>query len=245
MGAEGSSIILSLHPWVAKGKEYLSLHRLEKELILWNKIIADRTTNPNPAGELDFFDIDLVGVFDEFGDEFDCRHKTVHPQGNVARAEWRNLGGDDYTGVFQGADTAFVRLSTQRPVITPEERDYDDQNVMMATMSVKLLRDGVDSANSSANQNLGGQTSYDFFAAPLFTNLMDSGFENDVLAGPSLRRSGHRLTLLPRLATLTWLFTPKKVSKSPNPTSPTASGTSQTPIYPTLTQSTLWTSSRG
>ena len=56
--ASGSSIILSLHPWVAKGKEYLSLHRLQKELILWNKIIADRTTNPNPAGELDFFDID-------------------------------------------------------------------------------------------------------------------------------------------------------------------------------------------
>jgi len=168
---------------VAKGKQYLSLDREEKEIILWNKIIADRTINPNPAGELEFFDIDLVGVFDEFGDEFDCRHKTVHPQGNVARAEWRNLGGHDYTGVFQGADTAFVRLSTQRPVITPEARDADDQNVMMATMSVKLLRDGVDSANSSANQNLGGQTSYDFFAAPLFTNLMDSGFENDVLSG--------------------------------------------------------------
>lgn len=168
---------------MAKGKQYLSLDREEKELILWNKIIADRTTNWNVAGELDFFDIDLVGVFDEFGDEFDCRHKTVHPQGNVARAEWRNLGGHDYTGVFQGADTAFVRLSTQRPVITPEARETDDQNVMMATMSVKLLRDGVDSANSSANQNLGGQTSYDFFAAPLFTNLMDSGFENDVLPG--------------------------------------------------------------
>jgi hypothetical protein len=42
----GSSIILSLHPWVAKGKQYLSLDREEKEQILWNKIIADRTTNP-------------------------------------------------------------------------------------------------------------------------------------------------------------------------------------------------------
>ena len=29
-----------------------------------------------------------------------------------------------------------------------------------------------------------GQASYDFFAAPLFTNLMDSGFENDILSGP-------------------------------------------------------------
>ena len=28
-----------------------------------------------------------------------------------------------------------------------------------------------------------GQASYDFFAAPLFTNLMDSGFENEVLFG--------------------------------------------------------------
>ena len=75
----------------------------------------------------------------------------MHPQGNVAKAEWRNLGGHDYTGIFQGADTGFVRLSTQRPVIPPEERETDDQNVMMATMSVKFLRDGVDSANSSAN----------------------------------------------------------------------------------------------
>ena len=72
----------------------------------------------------------------------------MHPQGNVARAEWRNLGGHDYTGVFQGADTAFVRLSITAPVITPELRETDDQNVMMATMAVKILRDGVDSANS-------------------------------------------------------------------------------------------------
>ena len=31
MPREGSSIILSLHPWVAKGKEYLNLDREEKE----------------------------------------------------------------------------------------------------------------------------------------------------------------------------------------------------------------------
>ena len=131
---------------MAKGKQYLSLDREEKGQILWNKIIADRRTNWNVA--LDFFDIDFAGVFNEFGDENDCRDKTAHQQGNVARAEWRNLGGHDYTGVFQGADTAFVRLSITAPVITPELRETDDQNVMMATMAVKILRDGVDSANS-------------------------------------------------------------------------------------------------
>lgn len=148
---------------------------------MWNKITADRTTNTNINQE--FFDIDLTGVFDEFGDEFDCRHKTVHPVGNVGKAEWRNLGGHSYTGIFEGADTGYVRLSTQRPVITPEEREDDDQLVMMSTMALKFLRDGVDSANSVANQNLGGQASYNYFDAPLFTNLMDSGFENEVLSG--------------------------------------------------------------
>jgi hypothetical protein len=44
--------------------------------------------------------MDLVGVFDEFGDEFDCRPKNAHPQGQVAKAEWRNLGGHAYTGVY-------------------------------------------------------------------------------------------------------------------------------------------------
>ena len=50
----GSSIILSLHPWEAKGKQYLSLDREEKDQILWSKIIADRTVNPHVSHA--FFD---------------------------------------------------------------------------------------------------------------------------------------------------------------------------------------------
>jgi len=41
---ETSSIILSLHPWVAKGAAYESLDREEKAQILWNKITEDNTT---------------------------------------------------------------------------------------------------------------------------------------------------------------------------------------------------------
>jgi len=102
----------------------LSLDRDEKEYILWNKITEDESTNQNI--NLEFFDIDLAGVFDEFGDEFDCRLKTVHQQGNVGKAEWIDFGGHEYTGIFQGADTGFVRLSTQGPVILPEERESDE-----------------------------------------------------------------------------------------------------------------------
>jgi len=77
---------------------------------LWKKITEDKTINEDIS--LAFFDIDLADVFDEFGDEFDCRPKTAHPQGNVGKAEWRSKGDHPYTGIFQGADTGFVRLST-------------------------------------------------------------------------------------------------------------------------------------
>ena len=45
-------IILDLHPWVAKGAEYLSLSRVDKAAILWDKITEDQTPNQNP-GDLD------------------------------------------------------------------------------------------------------------------------------------------------------------------------------------------------
>ena len=122
---EDSSIILSLHPWVAKGAAYESLDREDKADILWNKITEDSTTQPAvPRSE--FFKVDTDAMYDEFGDEFDCRLKSIHSQGNVGKAEWRNLGGHGYTGIFQGADTGFVRLSTAAPVIRPEDRDSDE-----------------------------------------------------------------------------------------------------------------------
>lgn len=94
-------IILDLHPWVAKGAEYLSLSRDDKAAILWNKITEDQTPNPNPGSEDDFFLLtDLSPIFDEWGDEFECRIKTAHSLGNVGKVRWIDLGGHDYTGIF-------------------------------------------------------------------------------------------------------------------------------------------------
>jgi len=105
-------------------------------------------------------------VFDEWGDEMECRKKVLHSQGNVGRARWDDLGGHPYTGIFNGGgDTGFVRLSTVVPV------DVEGVIKMNPTIAVKFLRDGVDSANTVANQNFIGQTGFNFFESPLSTVL--------------------------------------------------------------------------
>ena len=59
--------------------------------------------------------------------------------------------------MFKGADTGFVRLSTAAPVITSTP-------TMIPGMGVKLLRDGIDSANFPAMYSVDGQNSLNFFA---------------------------------------------------------------------------------
>ena len=115
--------------------------------------------------------MDLDVVFDEIGDEFDCREKVVHSQGNVGKAVWKDLGGHDYTGIFQGADTGYVRLSTDLPVTKPEDLE-EGARPMHPTMGLKFLRDGMDSANVVANTNFaGGIKSYNFFEYSVYTVL--------------------------------------------------------------------------
>ena len=94
--------------------------------------------------------IDGATVFDEWGDELDCRLKTIHSQGNVAKAEWISTDDHPYTGMFTGADTGFARLSTMIPVVAPADVE-DGQNVMNPTIAVKFLRDYMDSANTFGN----------------------------------------------------------------------------------------------
>jgi len=53
---------------------------------------------------------------------------------------------------------------------------------MTATIALKFLRNGVDSANSVANMNLDGEISYNFFENSLLSR--DSGFDADELDNP-------------------------------------------------------------
>ena len=107
---------------------------------------ADDEIGPNNGHT--FFAIDLNEVFDTKGDELDCRYKSSHSQGNVGEIEWISTGDHEYTGLFEGADTGFIRTSDIMEVNTnPKE----GERWMLPTIGIKLLRDGMDSGNTVAN----------------------------------------------------------------------------------------------
>ena len=64
------------HIWVAKGEHYLSLDREDKSDILMGKLLEDDTKG-DPieviSGIVKFAERHSDDVFDENGDEFDCR----------------------------------------------------------------------------------------------------------------------------------------------------------------------------
>jgi hypothetical protein len=64
---------------------------------------------------------DISTVFFEFGDEMECRHKTLHSTGNVGKVFWVDNGEHDYTGIFQGGDAGFIRFSSTNKVVAPGE----------------------------------------------------------------------------------------------------------------------------
>ena len=99
-------------------------------------------------------------MFDEWGDENDCRRKAAHLNGSVGKAVWEDLGNHPYTGMFKGADTGFIRLN----VVGPVNENVDAPGPKMTpAISLKFLRDGMDSGNVVANQSFRGQESYNFF----------------------------------------------------------------------------------
>ena len=160
-----STVIVQYHPWLTKGPAYLSLSRQQKQEILHQKILEDDTIGP--LNKLGFTTIPLNTVFDDEGDEINCRDKTTHAQGSVGKVEWVDFGGHPYTGMFKGGDTGFIRFSD---LDVANAGNPTDKPWMWPSIAVKLLRDGIDSANAFAqiNSNL-GQMSYNWFELPLYS----------------------------------------------------------------------------
>ena len=183
-------MLLRYFPWVAKGTEYLRLPRGQKADILDEKIMADLSVGAaTPFSE--FMKIDPNATFDEMGDEFDCRLKTAHQHGSVARIEWESTGDHAYTGLFRGADTGFIRLSAAVLVITPDEAaDNPGKPSLVPSIAVKLLRDGVDSGNTVGNA-IPLYENYHFFENDIVTNILslDEIYdENSLLRGRDASR---------------------------------------------------------
>ena len=58
----------------------------------------------------------------------------------MGKVEWIDEGNHPYTGIFKGADSGYVIISSASPVDTKTP-------VMIPGMALKFLRDNVDSAN--------------------------------------------------------------------------------------------------
>jgi len=139
---------------------YLSSSRQAKSDKIWNKVTeSTKSGGWHLAGALI---VDQAPVFDTVGDELacywnGCRNKTIHAQGVVSKIEWVSSGNHPYTGMFKGADTGYIRMSIAKP------EDTKTPNLAPG-MGVKLLRDGVDSANFVAMYGVDGQDSLNWFA---------------------------------------------------------------------------------
>jgi len=129
--------------------------------MLWTQITADTSSSdyPNPAPLfLESMEPTFNGVGDSMppGKVYGYRTKLIHGVGVVGKVKLVPKGNTGYTGIFQGNDHGFVRLSL---AASP------NGNPFTPGMALKFLRDGVDSANIIAMYSVDGQPgNYDFFA---------------------------------------------------------------------------------
>jgi hypothetical protein len=127
---------------------------------------------PNALELAELFIEDMNLSFDTYGDDMpdqflQRRPKLIHSVGVVADGVWKpvanNLG---YTGVFQGCDNLYIRLSLAK---TPETGAQG----YTPGLSLKCLRNGVHSGNIFAMFSLQGQDSWNFFKNDLTNHVPD------------------------------------------------------------------------
>ena len=91
------------------------------------------------------------------GSLYGYRLKLIHTVGVIAKVKFSSNNNHSYTGIFEGADLGYARLSAAI------QYDPTVQNLAPG-MGLKFLRDGVDSANLVAMYSVDGQDTYNFFA---------------------------------------------------------------------------------
>ncbi len=164
----------SRYPNAVKDK-YESLKACEKQEILWQKILASTyKTNPdfNNFSFVDLLSLARQQISLKAQNQSDFApegwRKLLHARGSVAKVKLVPLN-NKYTGIFQGADCALLRLSlTFKPT---------GNRPVAPGLAFKVLRDGVNSANISALVSLDGQgEQFNFFRYPL-SNIVPIGKE--------------------------------------------------------------------
>ena len=102
----------------------------------------------------------MAESFNREADEISLgRPKINHSQGVVAIVEWEDLGGHDYTGIYNGgSDKALIRMSESNFLI-PEASG------LAPSLAIKFLRDKMPSVNHLANVGFESTSSFNFFSS--------------------------------------------------------------------------------
>jgi len=164
---------------------YLALSAAEKADRLWSNCLDDSTSAPwfsSLDQGVKLIAEPMCPVFRTPGDELanqgdgTTRAKVIHTVGAVGRVEWKDLGGHNYSGIFNGAQHGLVRLSL---ALEPDTKELNTA----PGMGLKFLRDGVDSANLVAMYSVDGQQSWNFFKNDFSNHIPKISFAKTATLG--------------------------------------------------------------
>jgi len=130
-----------------------------------DKVFAKKSGDEMPAG-------DLYGI----------RNKLIHTVGPIGQVSWVSNGNHNYTGLFQGANKCFARMSQAKE---PDSK----KKFLTPGMGLKCLRDGVDSGNLVAMFSVDGQESWNFFQNDFVTHIPESSVALNLTFGKSFARA--------------------------------------------------------
>jgi len=161
---------------------YQKLSSDDKMTKLWNKI----KENTTPYGWYSAFSIagiffeSMNTTFDTVSDVFfNDREKLIHSVGTVQRVRFYAEPNSEYTGVFRGAKNVLLRLSAaSEPDVSKRTAEGALKNFKPG-FGLKVLRNGMESANLVGMYSLQGQESWNFFKNDMFshaTGAVDMNF---------------------------------------------------------------------
>lgn len=133
-------------------QSYESQTAATKQGFLWSRVVAESKESgswPNQAG---IFAESVKTSFDDYSDVFPGgRTKYIHSVGAVAKISLVADPSSPFSGSFQGSPHGLIRISTAKAI---------SSSSITPGLGLKLLRDGVPSANLVAMPSLDGQSDF-------------------------------------------------------------------------------------
>jgi len=181
---ESASSWVNSHPctWTARplaSAKYQSSSAKDKLDTLWAKITENSAPGPWASGAGQAAKIlseDMKTTFAAASDSVPLGHKKViHSQGVISQLEWVSSGDHKYTGVLaSGSNNSIIRFhSASQPDYTQSYTPPLTTGTFAPGISVKVLRDGIPSANfvCLGPHGADGQNSFNYFAQKQTTHV--------------------------------------------------------------------------